>query len=106
MNDETTLTPVEGIKTRSNYLRGTIVESLADDATGAHLPKTIRNSPSFMVFTSRTTAIFVPSARDRKLEPAHSFMIRVRVPGGIATAEQWLEMDRLARKSTPTTRYD
>ena len=34
MPDEITLTPVEGIKARSNYLRGTIVESLADDATG------------------------------------------------------------------------
>ena len=32
---EPKLTPVEGIKERSNLLRGTLVESLADGATGA-----------------------------------------------------------------------
>ena len=37
MTNETkiALTDVEHIKQRSNYLRGTIVESLADTATGA-----------------------------------------------------------------------
>ncbi|MGI9592926.1 MAG: NADPH-dependent assimilatory sulfite reductase hemoprotein subunit, partial [Myxococcota bacterium] len=34
----------------------------------------------------------------QKLEPSHSFMIRVRVPGGIATPAQWLALDDLARK--------
>ena len=34
MSNEVALTEVEGIKARSNYLRGTIVESLADKATG------------------------------------------------------------------------
>jgi sulfite reductase (NADPH) hemoprotein beta-component len=34
--------------------------------------------------------------RKKKLEPAYSFMIRVRVPGGVATPAQWLDMDRIA----------
>lgn len=34
----------------------------------------------------------------KKLEPAYQFMVRVRMPGGVATAEQWLKMDELAEK--------
>jgi sulfite reductase (NADPH) hemoprotein beta-component len=34
--------------------------------------------------------------RKHKLEKAYSFMIRIRVPGGVATPQQWLETDRLA----------
>jgi sulfite reductase (NADPH) hemoprotein beta-component len=35
--------------------------------------------------------------RRQKLEPAYRFMIRVRLPGGVCTAEQWLKLDALAR---------
>ena len=34
----------------------------------------------------------------QKLEPAYQFMLRVRLPGGVATPEQWLVMDELAEK--------
>ncbi|MEN8693294.1 MAG: NADPH-dependent assimilatory sulfite reductase hemoprotein subunit, partial [Akkermansiaceae bacterium] len=34
--------------------------------------------------------------RKNKLEKAFSFLIRVRVPGGVATPEQWIKMDDLA----------
>jgi sulfite reductase (NADPH) hemoprotein beta-component len=34
--------------------------------------------------------------RKHKLEKAYSFMIRIRVPGGVATPAQWLETDRMA----------
>ncbi|PTE98440.1 NADPH-dependent assimilatory sulfite reductase hemoprotein subunit, partial [Staphylococcus cohnii] len=34
--------------------------------------------------------------RKQKLEPAFSFMIRVRVPGGTASADQWIAMDDIA----------
>nr|HPO24523.1 assimilatory sulfite reductase (NADPH) hemoprotein subunit [Arenimonas sp.] len=34
--------------------------------------------------------------RKQKLEPAYSFMIRTRLPGGVATAQQWLDLDALA----------
>jgi sulfite reductase (NADPH) hemoprotein beta-component len=34
--------------------------------------------------------------RRQKLEPAYSFMIRVRVPGGTATADQWIAMDDIS----------
>ena len=35
--------------------------------------------------------------RRQKLEPAYSFMVRVRLPGGVCTPEQWLKLDELAR---------
>ena len=34
--------------------------------------------------------------RKHKLEKAFSFMIRIRVPGGVSTPEQWIEVDRMA----------
>jgi sulfite reductase (NADPH) hemoprotein beta-component len=34
--------------------------------------------------------------RKHKLDKAYSFMIRIRVPGGVATPQQWLETDRMA----------
>lgn len=34
----------------------------------------------------------------QKLEPAYQFMLRVRMPGGVSTPEQWLVMDDLSQK--------
>jgi sulfite reductase (NADPH) hemoprotein beta-component len=97
MSAESTLTPVEGIKTRSDYLRGTIKASLADLATGA-LAEDDTQLSKFHGFYQQDDRDIRAERTRQKLEPAHSFMIRVRVPGGIATAEQWLEMDRLAHE--------
>ena len=97
MSNEVTLTPVEGIKTRSNYLRGSIVESLADGTTGT-LAEDDTQLSKFHGFYQQDDRDIRAERTRQKLEPAHSFMIRVRVPGGIATSEQWLEMDRLAKE--------
>ena len=97
MTNEMTLTPVEGIKQRSNYLRGTIAQSLADIATGT-LADDDTQLTKFHGFYQQDDRDVHAERTRQKLEPEHSFMIRVRVPGGIATADQWLEMDRLARE--------
>ena len=34
--------------------------------------------------------------RQQKLEPAYSFMIRTRTPGGVVTPAQWLKLDAIA----------
>src|SRR5207342_1703130 len=34
--------------------------------------------------------------RAQKLEPAYSFMIRTRLPGGVVTPAQWLKLDAVA----------
>ncbi len=96
MSTANTLTPVEGIKARSDYLRGTIKASLADAATGT-LAEDDTQLSKFHGFYQQDDRDIRAERNRQKLEPAHSFMIRVRVPGGIATARQWLEMDRLAR---------
>ena len=40
----------------------------------------------------------------KKLEKAFSFMIRVRMPGGVLTPEQWLRARPRSRATTPTAR--
>ncbi|MFY7997323.1 MAG: sulfite reductase, partial [Candidatus Kapaibacteriota bacterium] len=88
-------TEVEDIKERSNYLRGTLRESLQNEITGALHPdddNLIRLHGSY-----RQADRDLESERKRqKLEPLHSFMIRVRLAGGVSTPRQWLVMDDLA----------
>ncbi|RKD90537.1 NADPH-dependent assimilatory sulfite reductase hemoprotein subunit [Mangrovibacterium diazotrophicum] len=93
--DWSKLSEVEKLKYDSNYLRGTLVESLADPVTGA-----IADGDTQM---SKFHGIYQQHDRDlekerklQKLEPAWSFLIRVRLPGGVASREQWLQMDSLA----------
>jgi sulfite reductase (NADPH) hemoprotein beta-component len=95
MDKQAALSPVEHIKKRSNYLRGTIVESLADPATGA-LAEDDTQLTKFHGFYQQDDRDERAERTRRKLEPAYSFMIRVRVPGGVTTPAQWLALDSLA----------
>ncbi|MEM0897072.1 MAG: NADPH-dependent assimilatory sulfite reductase hemoprotein subunit [Verrucomicrobiota bacterium] len=87
----------EGIKTKSNYLRGTLLESLANGLTGS-VSKDDTQLTKFHGIYQQDDRDIRAERRKKKLEPAYSFMIRVRVPGGVSTVEQWLEMDRIARE--------
>jgi sulfite reductase (NADPH) hemoprotein beta-component len=89
------LNPVEGIKERSNYLRGTIAEGLKDEITGS-LSADDTNLTKFHGIYQQTARELDSERKHQKLEPLYSFMVRVRVPGGLATPAQWLEMDRLS----------
>jgi sulfite reductase (NADPH) hemoprotein beta-component len=87
---------VEGIKKISRGLRGTLVESLNDPLTGA-----IRESDTQLI---KFHGSYMQDDRDiraerehQKLEPAYSFMIRTRLPGGIVKPAQWLALSNLAR---------
>ena len=89
--------PVERIKSQSRGLRGTIVESLADPHTGA-----LREDDAQLL---KLHGSYQQDDRDlreerrlQKLEPAHSFMIRLRLPGGVCTPQQWLALDAIARQ--------
>jgi len=86
---------VEKIKSESRALRGTLVESLNDPATGA-----IRYADTVI---SKFHGIYQQDDRDlraerreARLEPWYQFMLRVRVPGGRVSGEQWQALDRLA----------
>ncbi len=85
----------EGIKTRSNYLRGTITEGLADHSTGS-MCEDDQQLLKFHGTYQQDDRDIRAGRRKHKLEKAFSFMIRIRVPGGVATPRQWLETDRLA----------
>lgn len=79
---------VERIKKESEGLRGTLKESLLDEHTGA-----IRADDQALV---KFHGMYLQDDRDRreeraekKLDRLYSFMIRLRLPGGFLTAEQW-----------------
>src|SRR3954453_2204266 len=90
-----TLSKNETIKAKSQGLRGTIAEGLTDIITG-QLPEDDTQLTKFHGFYQQDDRDLRPERRKKKLEKAFSFMIRVRVPGGVATSAQWLEMDRIA----------
>ncbi|MCP4303144.1 MAG: NADPH-dependent assimilatory sulfite reductase hemoprotein subunit, partial [Gammaproteobacteria bacterium] len=99
---DTKLTEVEGIKAASRHLRGTLVESLENPLTGA-----VAESDSQI---SKFHGIYQQDDRDvrserkrQKLEPAFSFMIRARIPGGLLTTSQWLGLDRIATEHANQT---
>jgi sulfite reductase (NADPH) hemoprotein beta-component len=85
----------EHIKAGSSYLRGTIVEGLEDTSTGALAPSDTQLTKFHGIYQQDDRDI-----RDEReaqgVEPAYSFMIRVRLPGGVCTPVQWLVMDQLA----------
>jgi sulfite reductase (NADPH) hemoprotein beta-component len=85
----------EYIKIESNYLRGTIAEGLADLSTGS-MVEDDQQLLKFHGTYQQDDRDIRAGRRKNKLEKAYSFMIRIRVPGGVATSHQWLETDRLA----------
>lgn len=94
--------PFEILKENSNFLRGTIAESLNDPLTGA-----LRADDQILIKFHGT---YQQQNRDidddrkkQKLEPLYSFLIRIRVPGGVTTPQQWLDMDELSDKYADKT---
>lgn len=85
----------EGIKESSNYLRGTLLESLADPLSGAVSADDSQLTKFHGIYLQDDRDIR-SERRKKKLDKAYSFMIRVRVPGGVCSPKQWLEMDRLS----------
>ena len=86
---------VERIKKASKGLRGTLKESLLDEHTGA-----IREDDQALV---KFHGMYLQDDRDRreeraakKLERLYSFMIRLRLPGGLLTPERWETLHHVA----------
>jgi sulfite reductase (NADPH) hemoprotein beta-component len=86
----------ERLKEASGYLRGTLAEGLTDVVTGA-----ITEEDQQLV---KFHGMYLQDDRDlraertkKKLEKAFAFMIRLRLPGGVCTPSQWLQLDRIAK---------
>jgi len=91
----TPLSHLEQIKVNSRYLRGTIEEGLNDPITGA-ISDDDNKLLKFHGSYQQDDRDVRDERRKRKLEPAYSFMIRARLPGGVVTPKQWLELDQVA----------
>jgi sulfite reductase (NADPH) hemoprotein beta-component len=85
----------EGIKEASRYLRGTIADGLRQAITGA-ISEDDAQLTKFHGTYLQDDRDLRPERRKKKLEQAYSFMVRVRVPGGVCTPAQWLALDRVA----------
>lgn len=99
MSENKNLSPVEKIKQTSDGLRGTLVEGLQNEVTGA-----IADNDTALV---KFHGMYMQDDRDRrderaekKLERLFSFMIRLRVPGGFFTPEQWIATHHIAGENT------
>ena len=86
---------IEKIKQGSDALRGSITDSLSDEITGA-----IREDDQAVI---KFHGIYQQDDRDRrderaekKLERLYTFMIRLRLPGGFLTSEQWIAAHEIA----------
>ncbi len=95
MSDQKKLSPIEKIKTSSNGLRGTLKESLLDEVTGA-----VREQDHALV---KFHGMYEQDDRDlreeraqKKLDKLYSFMIRLRIPGGRISPQQWMAAHHIA----------
>ncbi|OSZ73551.1 sulfite reductase subunit beta [Chitinophagaceae bacterium IBVUCB2] len=102
MSKKNNLSPVERIKTSSDGLRGTLKESLEDGLTGA----LYEDDQSLIKFHG----LYQQDDRDRreersakKLEWLYSYMIRLRLPGGFLTPEQWIGLHHVAGEHSTGT---
>jgi sulfite reductase (NADPH) hemoprotein beta-component len=96
---EKKLSANEGIKTRSNFLRGTITDGLQNEITGA-LAADDTQVTKFHGFYQQDDRDIRAERKEQKLEPLHSFMLRARVPGGVCTPAQWLTINNIADELT------
>ena len=86
----------EHIKAASRFLRGTLAEGLLDEATGA-ISEDDQQLVKFHGMYLQDDRDLRPERTRKKLEKAFSFMLRLRIPGGVVTPAQWLALDDIAR---------
>ncbi|UGS24013.1 NADPH-dependent assimilatory sulfite reductase hemoprotein subunit [Flavobacterium channae] len=92
------LSSIEAIKTQSDGLRGTLKESIdLDNHTG-----NLRPDDETLV---KFHGMYVQDDRDRraeraakKLDKLYSFMIRLRIPGGVISADQWIATHEISEQ--------
>jgi sulfite reductase (NADPH) hemoprotein beta-component len=86
---------VEKIKLESRGLRGTLHDGLADPTTGA-IAEADTVLTKFHGLYQQDDRDQRQLRREARLEPLYQFMLRVRIPGGDITPEQWAALDEVA----------
>ncbi len=99
MSEKVNHSPIEKIKKESKGLRGELQESLKDEITGA-----IREDDQAVI---KFHGMYQQDDRDvreeraeKKLDRLYSFMIRLRLPGGFLTPEQWIATHEIAGENS------
>ncbi len=94
--EETKLSPVEGFKIESNFLRGDIAQELVDenDFFGKASIQLLKNHGMYQQDNRDARAEKRAAGSTGKADKAFNFMIRTKIPGGKLTSAQLLaEMD-------------
>jgi len=85
----------EFLKEASRHLRGTIAEGLTHVETGAIAEDDTQLLKFHGSYMQDDRDLRAERAK-KKLEKAYIFMVRLRIPGGVLDAAQWLAIDRIA----------
>jgi len=94
----------EGLKAESNFLRGQIAQDVADPSTGG-ISETSNQLCKFHGLYIQDDRDVRNQLKKEGKEKAFGFMLRVRLPGGRATPQQWIVLDKLADQlATPSLR--
>ncbi len=103
MSDEKPkLSPVEGHKDEGRYLRGTLPEEFADPAI-EHLSDTNKSLIKFHGSYQQEDRDARKNRSKAGVGKSYMFMIRLKLPGGKMTAEQYLAMDDIAGQYANST---
>src|SRR5258708_4251666 len=95
----TALSPIEKIKKESKGLRGTIVEGLRDEITGA-IADDDQAVIKFHGMYQQDDRDVREERAEKKLDRLYSFMIRLRLPGGFLTSDQWIATHEIAGENS------
>jgi sulfite reductase (NADPH) hemoprotein beta-component len=93
MTDE--LSRNERIKEASAYLRGTLEQGLREEITGG-IVEDDAQLVKFHGLYLQDDRDLRPERTKKKMEKAFAFMVRVRIPGGVCTPAQFLNLHRVA----------
>src|SRR5919109_1450187 len=97
MADGAVLSKIESVKDTSGRLRGTLAATIDQPTTGFG-----GDDATLLMFHGIYQGADRDSQTERKqakLEKAHQFMVRARIPGGRLTAQQYLDLDALADRA-------
>ena len=104
MNEITPFDPseCEYIKEKANFLRNDLVACLNDPMTGGVSAENVQVIKFHGMYTQDDRDLR-NERQAKKLEPKYSYLVRIRMAGGVVTPKQWNEMDSFSATSTIPT---